>query len=219
MQKFFLLDNILGERGFSIADLCRMTGLGRSTVDTIRKQGGGRRENLDKIAASLGLEYDELYRYAENSQNEESNVLNTFDNTELLEIAELYRDEGNEQMHRKFVSIANKVGKNVIEILEQADNLFKQQMFDDAAREYARAFLSFKPYHVERVLASLPNYFFICEMENDIQPIIQLFHLVKLEKYRNIEMLCRIAVFLARKHTDEKTILQCVDIIESILSA
>jgi len=56
-----ILDRLLADRGLSVADLSRMTGMGRSTIDDIRRRQGGRRENMDRIAAALNLRYEDLF--------------------------------------------------------------------------------------------------------------------------------------------------------------
>lgn len=223
MSKEFILDIILGERGFSVADLTRMTGLGRSTIDDIRRKGGGRRENLDKIAAALGIGYEDLYRdkddyIPESSEATMHTVESTYDNSELLNIAERYRDEGNELLYQKLTVIAHMVGKDVNRLLDSADKCFAKADYEKAAGDYARAVLSLKPRHVSRLRKSLANYLAICEMEKDIQPIINLMRKINEPQYRDFEILCKIVEFLANNRVNEILILESIEAVTSIHS-
>jgi transcriptional regulator with XRE-family HTH domain len=53
----FIFDRLCEEKGLSVAEVCRISTVSRSTCDDIRRRGGvGRGENLDKLAKALGLE-------------------------------------------------------------------------------------------------------------------------------------------------------------------
>jgi transcriptional regulator with XRE-family HTH domain len=216
MPREFILDKILGERGFSVADLSRMTKLGRSTIDNIRREGSGRRENLDKIAFALGIEYDYLYENVEVSNDK--NYINTFiyDNSELTDIAVQYKNNGNEKMYQRFIATANKIGKDITEILNIADLYYSQGQIEEATHNYQHAALSLKPRHIERFIKSVPYYFEICKLSNDIQPIIDLFYKFKEPEYRNLEMLCMILIFFANNYIDESLINNCLDVIDKM---
>jgi tetratricopeptide (TPR) repeat protein len=219
VSREFLLDKILGERGFSVADLTRLTKLGRSTVDDIRRKGGGRRENLDKIASALGLEYDDLYSSGSPApQTRRAPVKSdAFDNMALIDAVEQYhsddtRSDNRDYLYHKSLTLANKIGKNAAVYFDTADAMYAGELYEEAAREYARAILSLKPWHTARLLESLTNFLAVCEQEKDIQPVIDLFR--KVEKYElhhtEFEIICRIATFLIKNRAPEDVILDCI---------
>jgi len=209
----FLLDNILGERGFSVADLTRMTKLGRSSLDAIRRNGGGRRENLDTIASALGIEYKDLYGELSVPQTEKTGKLpesRAYDLSELVKYAEEYRSNGNEHLANALISVANSVGKDVNAILNHADDLYERGETESALREYTLAFSSFKKRDLARILASLSNYMDVCTLLNDIRPIETLFFKAKGNNYECFEIFFEISIFFLKNKVDEDLIIEAL---------
>ncbi|MDR0883181.1 MAG: hypothetical protein LBN05_01010 [Oscillospiraceae bacterium] len=60
-QKKLQFDSHLVEQSRTIQNIVDDTGLSRSTIDKIRANNGGRRENMDLIADALGLSYEQLF--------------------------------------------------------------------------------------------------------------------------------------------------------------
>jgi len=205
-ERNFLLDNILGRRGFSVSDLCRMTGLGRSTVDLIRKNGGGRRENMDLIADALGIEYEQLYEDF-STPNESKSISPDFDNSEFLKYAEQYRKEGDIQFADELLSIAKKIGRDVRMILSRADDLYAQDLVSEALREYSLAFSVFRQRDIPRMLLSLHSFMLACEADNDIRPIESLFARAKSENFRSFELFHMLSVFFLKNKAGKEVIL------------
>jgi lambda repressor-like predicted transcriptional regulator len=217
MNREFILDKILGERGFSVADLTRMANLGRSTVDDIRRKGGGRRENIEKIAAALGLEYEDLY------SNDGTSLFNgyakkekrIFNGTDLLEAADIYakkdtRSENGEHIGILTQTVADILGEDVIRYFDEADAKYEEELFNEALEIYIKAMISLKQRFSQRLLASLPNILSICEQINRIHPVNALFKLVK--DYRptdeTFEILCRMAAFYLSNGTSDPMIIE-----------
>jgi len=210
MRKF-ILDELIKTRGLGIADVERMSGVPRSTVDAIRRNNGnGRKSNLDKLAESLELSYDELFRETDDKDDSRSNS-DYFDNSDLLDIANEYLKEGNVKMHRRLTASAVKAGISVESILNRADAFYESGQYEDAVREYAYAFTSAKPRHISRIRKSAINFLTLFEDEYNFQPIIDLYRKVSQKAFVDYELLLRIGTFFAKNHFDNDLIIECFD--------
>ncbi|GHU92106.1 hypothetical protein FACS1894202_14520 [Clostridia bacterium] len=213
----FLLDRIIGERGFSVADVSRMSGIGRSTLDDVRRKGGGRRETLDKIAEALGITYEDLFSQDVQNPIPSSAVTPVqWNRAELLRNAEMYKAEGDDVLYNRLMSSVMKVGIEVEGLLDDADTLYKQGHSDRAFEKYASAMMSVRPRHIGRLRQSVLYIFDLCEQTHNPQPIIDLFGKVKEKSYHDCELLYRIGAFFARNRLDQQLICDCLDIADSL---
>jgi transcriptional regulator with XRE-family HTH domain len=220
MGREFILDRILGERGFSVADLTRMAMLGRSTIDDIRRKGGGRRENLEKIAAALGLEYEDLFLYDGEPLGMERQARKNriFVGADLLDAAERYGQKDTRSDHKEHINlltttVANLLGMDVYKQLDEADAKFEDELYEDALDIYIQAMVSLKRRYAARLLASLPNILSVCMQNGNIHPVNALYRLVKdyNPTEESFEILCRMAAFYLNEGTDDTMIMACLN--------
>jgi len=214
--KVFLLDIILGQRGFSVADLARMSEIPRSTIDEIRKKNGaGRRENVEKLAAALGLEYDDLFKL------EGEDILiplaraPSIDVEQLRKIAEGYKDDGDEAMYRRLMASAQKAGICVEASLDKADAMYESKD-PEAIKEYTYAFSSATPRHLQRMKLSIESFLSLCEEENNIQPALTLYRKIREPGFEDYEMLFWLGTFFAKTRQSSKLITDCFDLADQL---
>ena len=216
-ERKFLLDDILKQRGFNVAEFVRMSGISRSTIDDVLKNGGGRRETVEKIAAALGLEYDNLFALVE-SGNEQlpSTPMPSVDTEQLRRIAEGYRADGDEEMYRRLMASSRKAGISVEILLDKADKLYKEND-PDAIKEYAYAFSSAKPRHLPRMKLSVQRFLSLCEDENNIEAALTLYRRMKEPGFEDYDMLFWLGTFFAELRQPSKLITECFDLADQLI--
>jgi len=136
-----ILDRLLAERGLSVSDLVRMTDISRSTIDDIRKRHGGRRVNMDKIAAALKLDYEDLFEKEnpeppeQEDERENPSVKYRSTNASLKELVKY--QALNPELRGHIQRESNKIGDvDPANSLREATALFDQDKKIDARDKY-----------------------------------------------------------------------------------
>jgi len=215
-ERKFLLDAILKQRGFSVAEFARMSGMSRSTIDDIRsKNGAGRRENVEKIALALGLEYDELFELESEDEQAVTTSTPSVDAEQLRRVAEGYREDGDDEMYRRLMASARKAGISVETILDKADRLYKDND-PDAIKEYNYAFSSAKPRHLPRMKLSVQRFLSLCEDANNLQPALTLYNRMQEPGFEDYDMFFWLGTFFAETRQPSKLITDCFDLADKL---
>ena len=216
-ERRFILDAILKERGFSVADFMRMSGMSRSTIDDVRNRNGvGRRDTLEKIVAALGLgSSEELFELVEcEDEQATTKSIPSVDAGQLREIAEGFRDDGDEEMYQRLMASVRKAGISVEAILDKADRLYKEND-PEAIKEYVYAFSSAKPRHLPRMKVSVQRFLSLCEDEN-IQPALTLYKRIKEPGFEDYDMLFWLGTFFAKTRQSTQLITECFNLADAL---
>ena len=216
-SKVFLLDIILGQRGFSVADLERMSKVPRGTIDDIRKKNGaGRRENVEKLAAALGLEYDDLFKLEGEDELIPLARAPSVDVERLRKIAESYKDDGDEAMYRRLMTSVKKAGISVEANLDNADSMYENNN-PDAIKEYTYAFASATPRHLQRMKRSIEKFLSLCEKENNFQSALTLYRKIQEPGFKDYDILFWLGTFFAEQHLETNLITECFDLADQLI--
>jgi len=215
-MRTFILDRKLKERGIGVVDLSRMSGVGRSTIDDIRRNNGSgrRRETIEKLAAVLELEYDDLYEDAAALPAGRSAGL---DSRDLLDIAERYDAQGNQAMYERYSQLASRIGVNVEALLGKGDALYSAGDEDGARGIYAQVVIALKPRHFPRLKQSLLNFFDLCEKDSNVTPIKAIYDKAKDYCIEDDELFILIGSFFSRTRQPDSLVNECLDIADKLM--
>ena len=211
-MRVFILDRKLQEQGIGIVDLSGRSGVGRSTIDDIRRNNGSgrRRATIEKLAAALGLQYDDLFEETEpDAAAPAATRITGIDHKELVDIAEQYEDEGNLAMYQCLTGLASRLGNSVEALLDRGDELLDSGDEEGAKGVYARAILALKSRHLSRLKQSLRRYLDLCEKDRDAPPIISLYRTAKERKMDDPELFYLIGTFFARTRQPDDLVKEC----------
>ena len=217
-MRVFILDKVLQEKGIGYVDLSKESGVGRSTIDDIRRNNGSgrRRPTIEKLAAALGMTYDDLFEEAPDVAPAVRKATG-IDNAELADIAEQYEEDGNLAMYQRLSGIASQIGNSVEALMDKGDALYNGGDEDGAKGAYAQAILSLKPRHLPRLRQSVRNYLDICEKERNAPPIISLYHMARDRKFGDLELFYQLGTFFARTRQPDKMVNECFDIVQEFI--
>ena len=217
-MRVFILDRVLQEKGMGYVDLSKESGVGRSTIDDIRRNNGSgrRRPTIEKLAAALNMTYDDLFEETPDIAPAVRKPIG-INNAELADIAEQYEEDGNLAMYQRLSGIASQIGNSVEVLLDKGDELYNDGEEDGAKGAYAQAILSLRPRHLPRLKQSLRNYLDICEKERNVPPIISLYRMAKERKLGDLELFYQIGTFFARTKQPDKLVNECFDIVQEFI--
>lgn len=217
-MRTFILDKTLQDKGIGIMDLSKMSGVSRNTIDDIRRNNGSgrRRTTIEKLAAALSMEYDDLFEDTPDDLPAERRTAG-IDNTELVEIAERYEDEGNLAMYQELSGIASQIGCSVEALLDKGDTLFRSGEEEGAKGAYGQAMLALKSRHISRLKQSLPNYLGLCKKEHNAPPIINLYRLAKDLEFNDLELFYSIGTFFADTRQTDELVSECFRIVKALI--
>jgi len=215
MRKF-ILDRKLKERGMGVVDLSRMSGVGRSTIDDIRRNNGSgrRRETIEKLAAALELEYDDLY---EETVSSPAGKNASYDSKELLDIAERYDTEGNQALYDRYSKLAARIGVNVEALLNEGDARYAAGDEEAAKGIYAQAIIALKPRYIPRLKQSLLNYFDLCEKDGNASPVKTIYDKAKDHCVEDVDLFILIGTFFSRTRQPDSLVNECLDIVDKLM--
>jgi len=220
MVRTFVLDKVLTEHGLSVTELSRQSGVSRSTIDDIRRNNGSgrRRDNIERIAKSLGLSYDDLFFESE----ADATPLNArrsagFDNKEMLALAEHYSADGNQAMSVRLSKLALRIGVGVEDLLDEGDAKYQSGDDKEAMGLYARAKDALQPRHFPRMKQSLRNYLALCAQEGSVPPIKFIYDQAKDCEYGDIDFFAQIGTFFARTRQSDALVSECFDLVSELI--